>query len=78
MLFLGEFQGQYANIPMSVYDRKCVIILQAKRARCALNKEILDLLNEERVSGAHSGRGSLPRVFENTKMPFKNFLGSHM
>ena len=40
---------------MSVCDRKCVI-LQTKRARYALNKEIFDLLNEERVSGARSGR----------------------
>ena len=30
---------------MAVYDRSCV--LQIKRARCALNKEILDILNEE-------------------------------
>ena len=27
--------------------------------RCALNMEILDLLNEESVSGARSGRASL-------------------
>ena len=29
------------------------------RVRCALNMEILDLLNEESVSGARSGRASL-------------------
>ena len=29
------------------------------RVRCALNMEIFDLLNEESVSGARSGRASL-------------------
>ena len=43
---------------MELYDRNCVI-LQTYRARCALNMEILDLLNEESVSGARSGRASL-------------------
>ena len=33
------------RVSMSVRDHKCVI-LQAKKTRCALNKEILDLLNE--------------------------------
>ena len=32
----------------------CDVILQANRVRCTLNMEILDLLNEESVSGAHS------------------------
>ena len=32
------------------------VILQTSRARCALNKEILDLLNEESVSGESNGR----------------------
>ena len=32
------------------------VILRTTRARCALNKEILDLLIEESVSGEHSGR----------------------
>ena len=31
------------------------VILRTNRARCALNKEILDVLNEESVSGARSG-----------------------
>ena len=35
----------------SVLRENCVI-LQIKKARCTLNKEILDLLNEESVSGA--------------------------
>ena len=35
------------------------VILWRNRARCTLNKEILDLLIEERVSGACSGRSSL-------------------
>ena len=43
---------------MVVCDHNCVI-LWIKRARCALNEEILDLLNEESVSGARSGRASL-------------------
>ena len=30
-----------------------------KKEKCALNKEILDLLNEESISGACSGRASL-------------------
>ena len=33
----------------------CDIILRTNRVRCALNIEILDLLNEESVSGACSG-----------------------
>ena len=37
----------------------CDVILRTNRVRCALNKEILDLLNEESVSGACSGRASL-------------------
>ena len=30
--------------------------LQTNRARCTLNKEVLDLLNEERISGVCSDR----------------------
>ena len=37
----------------------CDVILRTNRVRCALNIEILDLLIEESVSGAHSGRASL-------------------
>ena len=37
------------------YRWDCVI-LRTNRAKCALNKEILDLLNEESISGACSGR----------------------
>ena len=37
----------------------CDIILRTNRVRCALNMEILDLLNEESVSGARSSRASL-------------------
>ena len=43
---------------LSVCNRNCVI-LRTNRARCALNKEIFDLLNEESVSGESSGRASL-------------------
>ena len=35
------------------------VILQKDRARGALIKEILDLLNEKNISGACSGRASL-------------------
>ena len=35
------------------------VILWTNRARCALNKKILNLLNEESVSGGSSGRASL-------------------
>ena len=59
MLFTSkEFQSQFTKcryLPMGSCNRSCVIL----RARCALNKEILDLLNEESVSGACSGRASL-------------------
>ena len=37
----------------------CDIIRRTNRVRCALNMEILDLLNEESVTGACSGRASL-------------------
>ena len=43
---------------MNVCDHKCVI-LQTNTVRCALNKEMLDLFNEESVYGACSGRASL-------------------
>ena len=37
----------------------CDVILRTNRVRCALNMEILDLLNEESVSGVCSSRASL-------------------
>ena len=37
----------------------CDVILRTNRVRCALNMEIIDLLNEESVSGARSSRASL-------------------
>ena len=40
---------------MELYD----VILRTNRVRCALNMEILDLLNEESVSGARNSRASL-------------------
>ena len=36
----------------------CDVILRTNRVRCALNMEILDLLNEESVSRARSSRAS--------------------
>ena len=35
------------------------VTLQTNRARCALNKKILDLLDEESISGVRSGRAGL-------------------
>ena len=46
------------TIPIGFCDRNCVI-LWTNRARCTLDKEILDLLNKENVSGVCSGRASL-------------------
>ena len=43
---------------MSLCNQNCVI-LRANRARCALYKKNLDLLYEESISGASSGRASL-------------------
>ena len=37
----------------------CDVILRTNRVRCALNMEILDLLNGECISGVRSGRASL-------------------
>ena len=46
------------------YQWDCATVIvssfgQINRARCTLNKEILDLLNEKSISGACSGRASL-------------------
>ena len=46
-------KGRY--LPMEL----CDLILRTNGLRCALNMEILDLLNEESVSGARSGSASL-------------------
>ena len=51
--FQGKFQVNLLND--DTYRWNCAI----NRVRCALNMEILDLLNEESVSGARSGRASL-------------------
>ena len=56
--FQGKFQSQstkWRYLSMEL----CDIILWTNRVRCTLNMEILDLLNEESVSGVHSGRASL-------------------
>ena len=55
-LFQGKFQvTKWRYLPMEL----CDVILWTNRVRCALNMEILDLLNEESISGALSGRPSL-------------------
>ena len=43
---------------MGYCDCSCVI-LRTNRVRCALNKEIHALINEENVSRVRSGRASL-------------------
>ena len=59
------------------------VILRTSRARCTLNKDILDLLNEESVSGACNGNStrSLLQVFDKVNRPLKchsNFLGGYI
>ena len=56
----------------------CDVILRTNRVRCAFDMEILDLLNEESVSGARSGRASLSigrevllRMFEKVSRSLK-------
>ena len=51
-------QSQFTKSPMGLCDHNC-IILRTNKARCTLNKEIIDLLNEESVSGARIGTASL-------------------
>ena len=47
------------NTHRCVCAGNCVISIQTYRARCALYKKILDLLDEESVSGESSGRAGL-------------------
>ena len=48
-------QYECTVLPMKL----CDVIIRTNGVRCALNMEILDLLNEESVTGARSGRASL-------------------
>ena len=57
--FQGKFQVNLLNDERYLSMELCDIILRTNRVRCALNMEILDLLNDESISGAHSGRASL-------------------
>ena len=52
--FQGKFQVNLLND--DTYRWNCA---RSSTDKCALNMEILDLLNEESVSGARSGRASL-------------------
>ena len=54
----SQRQGQFLNDDTYRRDGETVIVSSDNRARCALNKEILGLLNEESVSGGSSGRSS--------------------
>ena len=56
--FQGKFQVNLLNNDTLLMEL-CDVILRTNRVRCALNMEILDLLNEESVSGARSSRASL-------------------
>ena len=70
-VFRGKFWDQFTKrryLPMDFRDCNYVI-LGTNRARCSLNKKILNLLNEDSVSGENSGRASLyrevlPQMFE--------------
>ena len=55
---------------MSVCNRNCVI-LQTNGVRCILYKKILDLLYEETVSGACSGRASLYKFEEKSTVSLR-------
>ena len=48
--FQGKFQVNLLND--DTYRWNCAISSYGQRVRCALNMEILDLLNEESISGA--------------------------
>ena len=54
----------------------CDVILRTNRVRCALNMEILDLLNEESVSGARSSRANLSIRGEVLLSMFEKVSGS--
>ena len=61
---------KWRYLPMEL----CDIILRTNRVRCALNMEILDLLNKESVSGARSSRAQrevLLRMFEKVSRSLK-------
>ena len=57
--FQVKFQVNLLNDDTILPMELCDVILRTNRVRCALNMEILDLLNEESVSGARSSRASL-------------------
>ena len=54
----APFQGKF-QVNLLKTMELCDVILRTNRVRCALNMEILDLLNEESVSGARTSRASL-------------------
>ena len=63
-LFLNTIAYQYTlYLLFSIPQHHCLSIyivpLRTYRARCALNKKILNLLNKESVSGESSGRAGL-------------------
>ena len=57
----GDGNAFPRRVPRSICDGYVRVILQKRRARCTLNKENFDLLNEESVSGVCSGRANLRR-----------------
>ena len=56
---------------MTLCDHNYCVILQTNRARCALYRKILDLLDEEIISGARSGRTSLYNLMRSPTMYIK-------
>ena len=78
------------NLLNDTYQWDCAtiyVILRTNGARCALNKEILDLLNEESVSGVRivelvykfneKFTTSVQKGKSTVKVPFKVFWGSY-
>ena len=50
----GVFQVNLLNDDTYIPTELCDVIQRTNNIRCALNIEILDLFNEESISGAHS------------------------
>ena len=75
------------TILIDAFVRVIVSYIRTNRARCALYKKILDLLDEESVSGESSGRSLyirrevLPQMFEKvsrSQVRFKFFLSTNI
>ena len=58
--------GSTVHVPMKLSGRNCVILLRTNRLKCALNKKILNLHNQESISGEISG--GVSKVDEKPRM----------